>query len=261
MASSRLGWMGLLAASFAISACGGDAFVADEGSSGGASGDAGNGGSSAGNTNGGSGNAGSSHGGNAGTTASGGTGGSAGSGAGGSGAGGGGGSPNGGSAGSAQCPDSRPTGECSSPGVQCRYGDPACCQDLFTCEDGRWVETPCPKVSCPLTPPAHGTDCSCLEGKQCVYDCGMATVATDATCGASGTWVLQSRPCPGPCGNVTCMLGQVCVTKLKQGLVDNQYCTPTACSGELTCQCAGTLCGVGYTCDRVENLGLVCNAN
>ncbi|MCA9644053.1 MAG: hypothetical protein KC492_25345 [Myxococcales bacterium] len=254
MTEWRLRWFGLLAAGFTISGCGGDAFVADDGSSGGT---AGNGGTSAGNggsTNGGSaGNAGSSNGGNSGSGTNGG--------AGNAGNGGNAGNPSGGSGGTAQCPDQRPSGPCDAPGLECRYGDPACCQDLVTCTDGSWVESPCPQVSCPAAPPAHGEDCSCLEGKQCAYDCTAATVATDATCGASGTWVLQSRPCPGPCGNTTCMLGQVCVTKVKEGLVDSQFCTPTTCTGELNCNCAGALCGLGFECTRVENLGLICTGN
>lgn len=236
----------------ALSACGGDAFVGEEGSGG-----SGNGGSGGSSGSGGSGaSAGSSNGGTSGSS----NGGDAGSTAGGTSNGGTSGGGNGGTGGNRECPDNRPMGECESPGLECHYGDSMCCQDRFTCVDGRWVETPCPMVGCPLVPPAHGSDCACLEGKQCTYGCGTDIVATEASCTASGTWAIQSRPCPGPCGNATCMLGQVCVTKLKQGMVDAQYCTPTTCSGELTCQCAGALCGVGYACTEVQNLGLVCTA-
>ncbi len=235
-----------------VSACGGDAFVSDNGSGGsganagsGANGGSGASGGTAGGANGGAGNAAG--------TASGGTSGSGGNPSGGS--------SNGGTGGSRECPDTRPSGSCDVPGLECSYGDPSCCTDTLKCEDGVWITYPCPQVSCPLAAPAHGSDCTCLEGRQCPYDCSGGVVSTEASCTNAGTWSVQTRPCPGPCGSQTCMLGQVCVTKIKGSTLDSQYCTQTACTGQLTCQCGGALCGVGFSCTDVQDLGLICTAN
>ncbi len=109
----------------------------------------------------------------------------------------------------------------------------------------------CSKNECPMSPPAAGTFCPCLD-QECEYDqCPEDGALTTATC-TGGAWSLQSAMCTASasCGETQCTPGFVCLNRAS-GIAITATCIEDPCgSSPLACSCAADVCPTsqGNTC-------------
>jgi hypothetical protein len=143
-----------------------------------------------------------------------------------------------GSGGGFVCPPAQPQEGSACDGVgSCAYTDPViCCNLQVECSGGSWhvVEKMCSAPTCPPNLPANGSPCGCDE--VCEYGSCANAGAVSATC-SGGHWSTVPAACT-LCGNTACDPGQVCIEKVKSGVVETA-CVMDPCAGNpLECSCA-----------------------
>jgi len=153
-------------------------------------------------------------------------------------------------------------GACAPEGVTCDP-DPECCGCTYVCRSGHWEVGLCPPCAapppCPESPPMNGAACDVCTQGPCIYDTCPTDTRQVATCDA-GRWTVSSTSCPQRCGytdaSAPCAAGQVCV--IPGALGPQPTCQDNPCgSAPLSCECAGSLCDVGY-CDSAVNDFVYC---
>jgi hypothetical protein len=154
-------------------------------------------------------------------------------------------------------------GSCSPEGASCDP-DPDCCGCTYVCRGGHWEAGLCPPCAappgCPESAPLNGAACDVCTQDPCVYDsCASTSTRQTATCDG-GRWTVSSTSCAEPCGftnaSLPCATGQVCV--IPGALGPQPTCQDNPCgSAPLSCQCAGSLCDVGY-CESAVNDFVYC---
>jgi hypothetical protein len=176
---------------------------------------------------------------------------------------------------------------CTGP-VACMAPQPVCVAPYTlaytnVCYEGCVRQTECEGVdaavtppACPQTPPALGSACGSTN-MTCFYDncipstipCSVnncpSTGRTQAVCGASGTWTVQTAACgtvsctssPGLSFG-TCPSGQICVVT-QSGTVGTQCVANTCGQGPVTPACGTTLSSCVVNASLTSGVSITCN--